>query len=307
MLTGWDPSVRPITGDFTMAFFMKLGATPPSPFYIMGAPSGGVRLFTAGIAGRGLYQRQILASGGNGLNATIANDFYLPASVADIQTLAAAGWVHVAMVVDATAATATWYVNGLQVLQLTSVVGGANIFNVGNFQVGYYSSASAYDLDEFLISLRAYTAPEILAMSMAPRAGDGDYTMNAPTQCGTLGLGSAGGPPTIGNANYSLQVMTSANGLFSVLLGFDRCFLGGTVALPIDAGMLAPIAAGCQLLADPASTLGGVATGTNAFAPLPIPNIGAFAGVNVYSQAVLLDFLTTTLAASNGFAIGVGY
>lgn len=61
--TGWNPSTQNVTGDLTMAWFMKerapVGTTLP---YLMGAPSGGFRLFTNGIAGQGLYQRVILAS-----------------------------------------------------------------------------------------------------------------------------------------------------------------------------------------------------------------------------------------------------
>jgi hypothetical protein len=304
--TGWDPGTQPVNGDFTMAFFMRQQTANGSAFYIMGAPSGGVRLFTNGIAGRGLYQRLILASGGNGINASIANDFYLPAAVVDVQTLAAAGWVHVAIVVDATAQTADWYVNGVSVLQLTGVVGGASITAAGPYTVGYYSSTSHFDIDEFLVSLRAYTPAEILALSLVSKGGDGDYTMGVPAQCGTLGLGSTGGAPSIGNATYALQVNTAQTGFYAVLLGFDRCSLGGFVPLPVDGGTLLPLAAGCSLLTDIGISIGGFATGTPATVPFAIPGDQSFAGLNLYSQAVLLDTVSGSLSASNGFAIGLG-
>jgi hypothetical protein len=185
--TGWDPSTQPVTGSLTIAWFLRQRNAPGTALsYLMGPPSGGFRMFTNGVAGRGLYQRIILAGGGNGVNATIANDFYLPATAADVQTLAAAGWVHIAMVIDAVAQTATWYVNGAQVLQLTGVP-GALINAAGPFQVGYYSSPSPYDTDEFLMSFRAYTPAEILALSLLPQAGDGDYLPTSPRSAARWG------------------------------------------------------------------------------------------------------------------------
>jgi hypothetical protein len=303
--TGWDPSTQPVTGSLTIAWFLRKRNAPGTALgYLMGAPSGGFRMFTNGVAGRGLYQRIILAGGGNGVNATIANDFYLPATAADVQTLAAAGWVHIAMVIDAVAQTATWYVNGAQALQLTGVP-GALINAAGPFQVGYYSSPSPYDTDEFLMSFRAYTPAEILALSLLPQAGDGDYLSNTAAQCGTLGLGSFCGRPSIGNAGYGLSINTAATGLWVLLFGFDRCTFGGAIPLPFDGGLLSPIAAGCQVLTDIATTASGLAVG-NANVPLVIPPVSAFAGLNIYSQAGLIDFATNAVSASNGLAISIG-
>lgn len=306
VLTGWDPSTQNITGSLTMAWFMRHGATSGSAsLYLMGAPSGGFRLFTNGIAGRGLYQRIILAGGGNGTNSTIANDFYLPAATADIQTLAAANWVHVAMVIDATAQTATWYVAGQPVLTLNNVP-GALITAAGPFQVGYYSSASEYDLDEFLMSLRAYTPAEILALSLAPQAGDGDYSSGIGSQCAGVGLGSTGGRPTIGNVLYGLNVNTAANAIWSLQFGFNRCSLGGVLPLPLDIGTLAPAGAGCWLLTDMVGSAGGITGGAPVAVALPILPIPSFSGMNLYSQAFTIDLGTQAIAASNGFAISVG-
>src|SRR5690606_27385130 len=198
-------------------FFMRESFSPGSSLsYLMGAPSGGFRLFTNGVAGRGLYQRLILASGGHGTDASIANGFFLPASPVDVQALASAGWVHIAMVVDATAQTADWYVNGTSVLQLTNVVGGAQIVNAGPFQVGYYSNASAYSFDEFLISLRAYSPAEIMALANSPRAGDGEFLSGVPSQCGSVSLHGNGQRPVLGNGTYGMVLQPNASGPWSV-------------------------------------------------------------------------------------------
>ncbi|MCA8948204.1 MAG: hypothetical protein KDE27_01800 [Planctomycetes bacterium] len=306
VITGWDPGVQNITGDLTMACFMRYNASNGSPFYIWGAPSGGFRMFTSGVAGNGLYQRVILASGGNGVNASIANDFYLPDTTFDFQAAAAAGWVHVAIVVDATAATADWYINGTSVLQLTGVVGGAQITAAGPFQLGGYSSTSHFDVDEFLMSTRAYTPAEILALSLAPQGGDGDYYSGTTTQCGTLALASTGGRPAIGNANYALEVTPSAPSIYAVLFGLDRCTFSGSLPLPFDGGMLTPAAAGCKVLADNLLTLSGVAASGPATLPIPLVG-GSLSGVQFYAQAAAVDLTTSAISASNGFTFSIGF
>ncbi|MCA8965207.1 MAG: LamG domain-containing protein [Planctomycetes bacterium] len=305
VVTGWDPSVQPVTGDLTMAWFMRQNVANGSPFYIMGAPSGGFRLFTGGVAGRGLYQRVILATGGNGTNASIANDFYLPDTVVDIQTLASAGWVHVAMVVDATAATATWYVNGTQALQITGVTGGASITAAGPFRLGGYSSVSHFDIDEFLMSFRAYSPAEILVLSLSQQAGDGDYVSGSTTQCGSLSLTSANGRPQLSNFFYSLELGVTAPSFYQFMFGLDRCSLGGVLTLPLDAGALAPIATGCTLLTDIAISTGGVAV-SPVSQPFPILPDPAFVGVQFFAQGAAIDLTTMTMSASNGFAIAIG-
>ena len=313
VVTGWDPSVQNVTGDLTMAWFMRQGPVPIAATinYTMGAPTGGFRQFTNGIAGRGLYQRVILAGGGNGINATIANDFYLPAATADIQTMAAAGWVHVAMVVDSVAQTADWYINGVSVLQLAGVP-GALINAAGPFMVGAYSTAataagSNYDVDEFIMSLRAFSPAEILALSQVPQAGAGAYLSGTTTQCGSLTLSSTGGRPSAGNAAYALSLNPAAPSYYVVFLGYDRCtFGGGLFQLPLDGGLLSPLAAGCQVLTDFVSDLSGVSAGGPTSVPFAIPGGTMFIGLTLYSQAAAIDLGTTAVSASNGLSISVG-
>lgn len=303
--TGWDPSLTPWTGDLTMACFLKQRGT--SVNYLWGN-TGGFRCFTGGIGARGLYQRTILASGGNGINASIANDFYLPATAADFQTLAATNWCHIAIVVDAAAQTADWYVNGVSVVHLTGIVGGALINAAGEFTVGSWGgSNSAYDCDEFILSHRAFTAAEILAMQTAPRGGGGRFTSGV-TQCGTSTLTGINGPPVLGNFLHALQIQTSiANSFWSILFGGTPCTLGGSTPLPLNAALLSPLAAGCQLLVDTnMGSFGGVGAG-NVTVQMPIVPVPAYIGINLYAQAALLDLSPPlSVQATNGWAISVG-
>jgi hypothetical protein len=208
------------------------------------------------------------------------------------------------MVFDATAQTADWYINGTSVLQITGVP-GASITLAGPFQVGYYSSASPYDIDEFFMSLRAFSPGEMLALATAPRAGDGDYLTGSTTQCGTLGLASSGGAPALGNTSYALTVTPTAPSFFSILFGFDRCFYAGVLPLPMDGGLLAPIATGCTVLTDNVTNFGGLALAGPASQAFPIPLDPGYMGLTFFSQAVALDLATSAISASNGFSIAI--
>lgn len=304
--TTWNPGTQPVVGDLTMAWFMRLrsGAILGTGVnYLMGAPSGGFRLFTNGVAGLGLYQREIVASGGNP-----GRDFVLPAATFDVQAAAALGWVHVAMVFDSTAQTADWYINGSSVLQLTGVP-GASITLPGPFMLGGYSTttgATSYDLDEFVMSLRAYSAPEILALSLAPMAGDGTYVSGSTTQCGSLSLDSTGGRPSIGNSSYALTVTPANPSIYAVLFGFSRCSYAGVLPLPLDGATLTPLATGCTILADNVLSLSGVAVTGAASQPFAIPADPAFTGLKFYTQGLSIDLASLALSASNGLAISIG-
>jgi hypothetical protein len=310
VITGWNPATQPITGSLTVAWFMRqrAGSTIGTGLnYLLGAASGGHRLFTNGVASTGLVQREILVSGGN----NGPRDFQLPAATTNVQALAAAGWTHVAMVIDSTAQTADWYVNGVSVLQLPNVP-GALVNLAGSYMIGGYSTAatgagSVYDIDEFVMSLRAFTPTEMLAMSLAPRAGDGDYTSAIPSQCGAgnATLASVGGAPFEGNAAYALEVTTTTPSLYLLLVGFDRCTYGGSIPLPLDGTPLLPLLNGCWILADAPVTLGGATVGGPASNPLPIP-AGLPYPFALYSQVLALDGATFASSMSNGFATSIG-
>ncbi|MBZ0151076.1 MAG: LamG domain-containing protein [Planctomycetes bacterium] len=114
--SGWSPAAQPMTGSITLAFWAK-ERTPVGTAlnYLCGCTSTGHRLFTNGVGGTGLYFRNIVASGPNTL------DLVLPAATTNFQALASAGWVHIALVIDATAGTADWYVNGTSAIHYTGV------------------------------------------------------------------------------------------------------------------------------------------------------------------------------------------
>lgn len=311
VLTGWNPATQPLTGSLTMAWFMRLrsGATISTALnYVLGAPSGGIRLFTNGAAGTGLIHREILAGGG----APTVRDFQLPAATFDVQAAAALAWVHIAIVVDATAQTADWFVNGTSVLQRTGVP-GANMSLAGPFMLGAYSTAttgagSVYEMDEFLLSNRAYAPAEILALATAPRGADGDYTSGIATQCGSgnVILGSVGGAPAAGNPGYGLQVSTATPSVFLLLAGFDRCQFGGTTPLPLDGTPLLPLLAGCWILADAPLIVNGLAAAGPVVVPLALPATAPFA-TTIYTQVLSLDIATSAASMSNGFASAIGF
>jgi len=304
--TGWmNPAIN--GGDFTLAFWMKERTPIGTSLSYMWSTAGSFRLFTGGVGGVGLYQRVIVSSGGNGVNATVANDLYL---ATDVQTLAAAGWVHIALVIDSTAQTAVWYINGAADTTITGV-GGTMINGTGEVHLGNHSGTSgwAYDIDEFIVSQRAFLPAEIFALSQAPRAGAGAYDSEILAQCGSTTLADAMGPPSLGNLGYQLTVNSSATGLYSLLIGSNRCsFAGGVFSLPLDAATLNPLAAGCFVLSDgDFGGSGGGITGGPVTIPLPIPNDPNLMGLAAYAQVAVLDVVNLGVEASNGWALGLGF
>src|SRR5690606_24744055 len=170
------------------------------------------------------------------------------------------------------------------------------------------SNASAYSFDEFLISLRAYSPAEIMALANSPRAGDGEFLSGVPSQCGSVSLHGNGQRPVLGNGTYGMVLQTNASGPWSVNLGFSRCTLGGSMQLPLDAGALTPLAQGCWLLADSLASVDGIAAGGPVQIPFPIPASPTLAGLELYAQGLLIDFTTPPgqIEASNGLAIAIG-
>lgn len=303
---GWVPSAQPMTGDITLAFFAKQRNAPGTSLnYLCGTSTSGHRLFTNGLAGTGLLFRNIVASGGT----PTTFDLQLPAATTNFQALTAAGWVHIALVVDTAAGTADWYVNGLPVLQRTGV-GAGLIDSTGDYLVGYQSTVNEcnYDLDEFLLSNRAFSPAEVLQLAQAPRPGDGRYDSDIPSQCGAgnIVVGSAGGPPAIGNASYAITVSTAAPSFFVLLPGFTRCTFGGSIPLPLDGTPLLPELNGCWIVADAITSVGGTANGGTVALPLPLPPAVANLGATLFFQGLALDLATFATSMSDGFAVGIG-
>ncbi len=158
--TGWTPNLA--NSNFTLAFFIKQRTAPPSTSYFFYSNSG-FRMFTGGVAAKGLYFR-------NGTSGT-GGDWIL---TTDIQSLAATAWTHIALAVDATALTATYYVNGVAQTPLTitggvSATGGTYPWRIA----GFATYGGLYDVDEFRVTLRTATAAEILGWSARTSPADG--------------------------------------------------------------------------------------------------------------------------------------
>jgi hypothetical protein len=190
-----------------------------------------------------------------------------------------------------------------------SGVGGAQINSAGTFMVGaqLLTVESNYDLDEFLISNRAFSAAEVMTLYLTPHAGDGDYTSGLVSQCGAgnVTLRSSGGVPFAGNLTYALDVSAVTPHLFILLAGFDRCYFGGVIPLPLDAGPLLPMLTGCWILADAPITLSGFTAGPPSSIPVPIPPTTGL-NLGIYTQVLGFDAATLVTAMSNGFATSIG-
>lgn len=298
--TGWAPVST--TGSFSFAMWLRNRPGNPAsiPFCYLfgattatGAPLANFRLFT-GSSGR------LFLSGFPGAATSAAN----------LSAQLNAGWVHVACTVDGSAMQATWYVNGVAdpAVSFTQPVflAGSN-FAIGARETTSGSNPSPLDTDEFLFTESVWTPTEVLALSLAPRAGDGDYTSGTTTQCGAgnVVLGSTGGAPALGNLAYSLTVTTTTPSLFLLLAGFDKCNFGGSVPLPLDGTPLLPLLSGCWILADAPVTLSGVTTAGPTTLALPIPATVPVS-THIYTQVLSLDLATFASSMSSGFVSSTG-
>ncbi len=167
--TGWGKGV---SGDLTIAWHMKRSSTPRDrllPYYMLSG-LGTFRLYHDGNAHLGLKLKSwggaptelVLGSGTAGRADKHA---------IDLVGMAAASWVHVALVIDETAATATYYVNGTAV-QSVAITGKANIPKSSSktLRFGMHlntGNTSCYDLDNFRLSNRAVPASEIAEWAAA--------------------------------------------------------------------------------------------------------------------------------------------
>ena len=276
--TGWTPTLK---DDFTVAWFMNQETAPGTALSYLFSGVGSFRCFTNGVAGKGLYLR---AYGGTPADITTATD---------IQALALTGWVHIAFVVAWTKSkTATIYING-KVDKVTPLTAGANLTGTTNMLIGQHTSATGstwtYNTDEFRFSNRAASPGEIAAWAAETPAGDGPY--NVAAACGAT-LSSKNGPPSIGNMTYQYALKGSAASPFATSIGFQR----GLIVF--DLGVLNGAMTGCAWDSSLDLVLGAAtdANGDGAV-PLPIPNDASLAGLNLWSQSVVL----INWQGSNGF------
>ena len=291
--TGWAPSSP--TGNLSFGLWIRNQPGNPAAIsfgYLFGATGGNFRLFT------GSSGRMFLA--GAPFSAT---------SAVDLTPLLNAGWVHIACTLSSSPLQAIWYVNGVPdptiVPTQALALAGTN-FAIGARDTGG-SSPSPLQTDEFVMSHSVWTPAEVLALAQATPAADGAYSSGIASQCGAgnVVLGSAGGTPAIGNLAYSLTVSTTTPSLFVLLAGFDKCFFGGVVPLPLDGTPLLPQLNGCWILADAPVTLSGVNQAGTAALALPIP-VGVPASTHIYTQALALDLATFAGSMSSGFVSSTG-
>lgn len=290
LTTGWTPGSY--SGPFTVSFWIRNRVNPASVGfgYMFATTGGNFRLFT-GTSG-------ILFLGGwGGSPSNIQN-------ATNLTSLLGAGWTHVACTVDPTTAQGIWYVNGVPDVTRT-LSGTVNLGTGTNFTLGAWNNGSALplDMDEFLFTTRALSAPEVQALAASGYAGDGTFG----TTCGPL-LDGNGQRPFLGNTAYALNLTTPATGLAWLVFGSSRCTMGaGTIPLPIDLGILLPPLTGCQGHVDiDIGTLTTVVGGGGTTVPFPVPVLGWLDGYTAYCQAVVYDATTQGLASSNALSIALG-
>lgn len=285
--TGWNHGT--ITGSLSYAFWLRMSPQAPTPSlsYLFGNGTN-FRIFTGG---GGFF----LTSGWGGSNVN---------TVANIQTLAKQKWIHLALVIDAAALRATYYIDGVPESPLT-ITGGANFAGTA-FYVGKYSgltNASIFDMDEFILANRAFSPAEIAVLSRSPKAADGRYGSGG---CGGLLLSSSGGAPAPGNSQYTLELNSPGTVLYSLGFGASRSALGA-LPLPFHLGLIFPQSAGCHLECDPTlfSVSGAKPAGLWKI-PFPIPPLPAIAGLTLFAQAPSIDAGSGNLIISSAFSIGIG-
>ena len=195
-----------------------------------------------------------------------------------------AGWHHWCMVVDDTAGTAQWFVDGLPDGAVVAFTPNTFTINLGNFIVGAYGTTTSlftryFDMDDFRFYGRALTGAEILGCMAKEQAaattfGDG---CAGPSGVPTI---AANGQPTLGNAGFVINVDNTEVGQNAIILIGTLVVQGGLRPLDVSS-VFGP---GC--LAETLSDLAAFPLGTgpnNAF-PLGIPNVPALAGGHAYAQ-----------------------
>ncbi|MCC6672848.1 MAG: LamG domain-containing protein [Planctomycetes bacterium] len=285
--TGWVPGTY--TGSLSYAMWVRINnpAAPPSLFYVLGAPTGGAFRVFSGTSG-------LIFTSGIGSS---------PASVANVVTLARAGWVHVAFVLDTTALTTQYFINGVPETPRTITSAPSWTSNV-NFLVGNQlttSPGSFFDLDEVLLTRRVLSPLEIQLLASTSRAADGIYKAG----CGTLALGSAGGPPALGNGGYALTLSSPGPLSYALGIGSNRRDVGG-VPLPFDLAPLFPGLGTCLLdTSMDILVLNGAKGPGGTNVPFAIPNLPSLAGTSLFLQVSGVGG-ATPLELSNGLSIGLG-
>jgi hypothetical protein len=273
--TGWRGG---LSGDLTLAWFMKQRGALPAECDLFGGP-GNLRVFTGGAAGTGLG-----CAGWNGNAAPLL-------FTGDIQSRAT-NWLHIALVIDTVLGQARWYVDGV-LRGTTPISQGVEIPYAPNdhLRLGVHqtvTNGNVYDLDEFRLCGKVASAATIgswmgAALAASGRAASG----RAGVACGA-NLYDELGPPTLGNHQYRLWAVGPPGSPLIVCLGVTNQL--GAIELPFDLGAALPYLQGCGWFSDMAVLLPGVTQSNGSgLVPLAVPNVGALLGALLQNQAILLD------------------
>jgi len=282
--SGWAPGQ--ITGsDLTWAAFLRVGNSHPavSLTYVFGIPTAlQFRVFT-------------------GTTTLVTSSWTTSApvlrTVANVYGMASAGWVHVALVIDTSRSTATYYING--VAETPIAIAGGFTANVTALNVGQQLptlAASIYEIDDFRLLTRAASPAEVASWASASTAADAAYGAG----CGAT-LSSSNGPPTLGNATYSLDVSGPSGAVGALAIGALRHDLLG-IPLPFDLGLLFPSLPGCNWESSADVFVPIALPSGSASVPLGIPNNVSLQHASLYTQALVF---TTSPSSSNPFAVSI--
>lgn len=265
--TGWHGDLG---SRLTVAFALRQD-TPPTGAAALVALDA-FRIFTGGAAGTGLR-----CTGWGGTPTALDLNV-------NVQALAAAGWVHVALVIDGDAGQARWFVNGVGAPVLTLTGSLSLPPSAATLLLGTAGAVvSRHHLDEVRIHNAAIDAATIASWASASPARAMPYSATCGASLRPDGV------PTLGNAAFTLRVEAPPGSGVLTTLGVTASLHG--LPLPFDLGLLDPTLAGCQWYSDLAAQLpvqqvpgSGILT-----VNLPIPPNPGLSGVELHAQAFVIE------------------
>lgn len=281
--TGWSGGFY---GSFSVGFFVKRRFDHSQSLSYFFSGAGDFRCFTGGAAGKGIWCR---GWGGNPLGLAY-----------DVRSGSNGKWVHIALSVDHLAKKAIWYVDGIARSTITITKPAFVPASSASFKIGMHvstTSASFYDIDEFILANRVASQAEIKQWA-ENRAADGMFGRGC-----IASLSSENGAPKLGNVGYRYLLEAPPSSPYVISLGITRLKLFGVVNLPLDLGTLFFGFQGCMLESSLLLTPGGL-TDANGVGKLTLPLAASLTfldGVTLYNQALVLD-QNSFLALSNPFA-----
>ena len=292
--TGWDGG---FSGAFTFATFLRLRQPiPTNDLANFARNDTGWSAYVRGNDGK-LYVQWGSRDRGN--------------TAANVLALAANGWVHVALVADPTTQIARFYINGAP--EIPIAMGSRPVqLDPGVTPMRLLGSTldGSFDIDEFRFRLGVTSAAEIARWANDDVAADGPFgracyprgrlvllESNAPVQ----------GRPSIGNANYAIQLYALPGSSFQLGVGTSRTNFG-PVTLPLDLSGVGPNLNGCLwYVSVDVGIIPGVipATGVSTI-PAGVPAVSGLVGVDLHLQAFLRSGVLQRFMTSNAFVVSIG-